>query len=109
MRMQTAGAIFVSHSPSMMRKFCTAGAVLDQGRLTHYDDLDEAIAHYEKMVSKDDNSTAEQRAIDRDKRLAEAAARKAAAAVRRAEMDAKREAVARRRADAAARKGPRQP
>ena len=38
--------LFVSHVPAMLRKFCTSGAVLQDGRLTRYDDLDQAIAAY---------------------------------------------------------------
>jgi capsular polysaccharide transport system ATP-binding protein len=39
--------LFVSHVPAMLRQFCTSGAVLQDGRLTRYDDLDQAIAAYE--------------------------------------------------------------
>ena len=42
-RMQKSGAIFVSHGMETLRRFCTAGAVLEQGHLTYYDDLEEAI------------------------------------------------------------------
>lgn len=38
--------LFVSHVPELLRQFCTTGAVLEDGRLTRYDDLDEAIAAY---------------------------------------------------------------
>ena len=49
-RMRDAGAIFVSHSTSMMRSMCQAGAVLEKGRLTYYDDIDEAIAQHERNM-----------------------------------------------------------
>ncbi len=43
-RMGKSGAIFVSHGMETVRRFCTAGAVLEQGQLTYYDDIEEAIA-----------------------------------------------------------------
>ena len=49
-RMRTSGALVVSHSMGMMRDMCNAGAVLEEGRLTYYPDIDEAIACYEAMV-----------------------------------------------------------
>ena len=45
-RVRNAGALFVSHSMGMMREMCQAGAVLEQGRIHYYDDLEEAIAHH---------------------------------------------------------------
>ena len=38
--------LLVSHQPETVRAFCTSGAVLIDGRLTRYDNLDEAIAAY---------------------------------------------------------------
>jgi capsular polysaccharide transport system ATP-binding protein len=38
--------VMVSHEPEVLRDHCTCGAVLHDGRLTAYDDLDEAIAAY---------------------------------------------------------------
>ncbi len=49
-RMRDAGALFVSHSPIMVRQLCDMGAVLENGRLTLYDDVDEAIAQHEKNM-----------------------------------------------------------
>ena len=43
-RLQHAGLILVTHSPSLVRQLCTRAAVLDQGTLTFYEDLDEALA-----------------------------------------------------------------
>ncbi len=51
LRMQESGAIFVSHSMPMVRRMCTMGAVLDSGRLQMFDDLDEAIAHHERLLA----------------------------------------------------------
>lgn len=49
-RMQSAGAIVVSHSMDMVRNLCTAGAVLEGGKLIYYDDLDAAIAHHNRNM-----------------------------------------------------------
>jgi capsular polysaccharide transport system ATP-binding protein len=46
-RLGQAGAIVVSHAPAQLRAVCTAGAVLENGRLRMFDTLDEAIAVYE--------------------------------------------------------------
>lgn len=45
-RMRRSGAVFVSHSMGMIRQLCTAGAVIDSGRLHYYDDIEDAIAHH---------------------------------------------------------------
>jgi len=50
-RMKNAGAIFVSHSMSTMREMCEAGAVLEDGHLTYYDDIEDAIAHHEQNMA----------------------------------------------------------
>jgi len=39
----------VSHSPALVRRLCTRAAVLDQGILTFYEDLDEALATYNAL------------------------------------------------------------
>lgn len=52
-RMETAGAIVVSHSTPQLRLLCTAGLVLENGKCTYYEDIDEAIAqHQVNMGSK---------------------------------------------------------
>lgn len=43
-RMKFAGALMVSHSDQQLRNFCEAGAVLEDGRLTYFDDVNDAIA-----------------------------------------------------------------
>ncbi|MBL4811246.1 MAG: ABC transporter ATP-binding protein [Rhodobacteraceae bacterium] len=45
-RMENAGAVFVSHGMAQMREMCDAGAVLEHGRLTYYDDILDAIDHH---------------------------------------------------------------
>jgi capsular polysaccharide transport system ATP-binding protein len=49
-RMTDAGAIVVSHSVSEVRRLCDMAAVLDRGRLTMFDDVDEAIAHHHRLM-----------------------------------------------------------
>lgn len=54
-RMQTAGAIVVSHSTAQLRKLCQSAAILENGNLTYYEDIDEAIArHHSNMGSDED-------------------------------------------------------
>jgi capsular polysaccharide transport system ATP-binding protein len=43
-RMKDSGAIVVSHSIGVVRQMCTSGAVLENGKLTYFEDLEEAIA-----------------------------------------------------------------
>ncbi len=54
-RMQTAGAIVVSHSTAQLRKLCQSGAILENGKLEYFDDIDAAIArHHANMGSDED-------------------------------------------------------
>ena len=46
-RLGQAGAIVVSHAPAQLRGLCSAGAVLEGGRLRMFGDLEEAIAVYQ--------------------------------------------------------------
>ena len=43
-RMKAAGAVVVSHSMQSLREICQAGAVLENGQLSYYHDLENAIA-----------------------------------------------------------------
>ena len=49
-RMANSSAIMVSHNMGELRTFCDAGVVLNDGRLTYFDDLDEAIKTHEKLM-----------------------------------------------------------
>lgn len=49
-RMREAGAVMVSHSMGQVRQTCDGGAVLENGRLTYYDNVEEAIAHHERNM-----------------------------------------------------------
>ena len=55
-RMQKSGALFVSHQLPMVRELCDIGAVLEDGELTLYDDVEEAIEkHKDNMRSVEEN------------------------------------------------------
>lgn len=45
-RMKDAAGIFVSHSIGTVRELCKAGAVLENGQLTYFDDVEEAIERH---------------------------------------------------------------
>ncbi|SFB05357.1 capsular polysaccharide transport system ATP-binding protein [Rhizobium sp. NFR07] len=46
-RLSDSDVVMVSHSPSTLRDYCQTGIVLEDGKLTYYDDLEEAIAAHE--------------------------------------------------------------
>ena len=46
-RMQDSGSILVSHGTAMLRRNCDMGAVLENGKLTFYEDINEAIEVHE--------------------------------------------------------------
>ncbi len=50
-RLETSGAIVVSHSPDLIRSICTAGAVLEKGHLIYFEDLEEAIDAHERNMA----------------------------------------------------------
>ena len=51
-RMEHAGAVVVSHGMGQIKQLCDAGAVLNEGVLTYYEDVEEAIAvHQQNMKS----------------------------------------------------------
>ncbi len=45
-RLRDSGLVFVSHSIGMMREICQAGAVIENGRLEYFDDVNDAIAQH---------------------------------------------------------------
>ena len=54
-RMESSGAIFVSHSTGMLREMCTSGAVMENGKLAYYEDIDDAIyVHSMNMKRRSD-------------------------------------------------------
>ena len=51
-RLKEARMILVSHSPETMLTYCEAGATLHDGKLTYYDNIKEAVASYNRIVSE---------------------------------------------------------
>ena len=45
-----ASLIIVSHSPATVRRYCDMGAVMSNGDLLIFDQLEDAISHYEQMT-----------------------------------------------------------
>jgi capsular polysaccharide transport system ATP-binding protein len=54
-RMKTAGAVVVSHSVIQLRKLCEAGAVLENGILTYFDDVEDAIERHHFNMGTDED------------------------------------------------------
>lgn len=55
-RMERAGAVVVTHAMGQVRQLCQAGAVLEAGRLTYYEDVEEAIdQHHRNMGSTEED------------------------------------------------------
>lgn len=54
-RMGNAGAVVVTHSMNQLRKFCDAGAILENGKLSYFDDIEEAIAQHHKNMGSDED------------------------------------------------------
>jgi capsular polysaccharide transport system ATP-binding protein len=52
-RMRRSGAILVTHSMKQVQRLCQAGAVLEDGKLTYYEDLSEAIAQHQANTGGD--------------------------------------------------------
>lgn len=51
-RMQNASALFISHSYASVRELCSMGAVLEHGKLTLFDDVEEAIAQHDENMRR---------------------------------------------------------
>lgn len=49
-RRARSGLMLVSHGVGAIREYCDRGAILKDGKLTLYDDLDEAIATYRRSI-----------------------------------------------------------
>ena len=49
-RLRSSGAIRVSHGMAKVRELCTAGAVLEDGILTYFDDVEEAIRQHQQNM-----------------------------------------------------------
>lgn len=51
-RMETSGAIVVSHSEGIIRRMCNMGVVLENGKIVVYDNIDDALEHHKENLSK---------------------------------------------------------
>ena len=47
-RLKDAGLLMTSHSPDVIRSYCTAGLVLEGGRARYFEDVEAAIAVHER-------------------------------------------------------------
>ena len=50
-RLKDAGVMMVSHSTNTIRSYCTAGIVLEKGRVRYFPDVEEAIAVHEANMA----------------------------------------------------------
>ena len=50
-RLINSRVIMVSHATEMLLTYCEVGAILHQGRLKFYDDIRDAVSHYNDIVS----------------------------------------------------------
>jgi capsular polysaccharide transport system ATP-binding protein len=46
-RMKTAGAVVVTHSMAQLRQLCDSGAVLENGQLTYFENIEDAIHQHQ--------------------------------------------------------------
>ncbi|MEO8241606.1 MAG: ABC transporter ATP-binding protein [bacterium] len=53
-RVLNSGAIVVTHSEKLMKSMCTAGAVLENGHLTYFDDVEEALEQHARNTLGED-------------------------------------------------------
>jgi len=51
-RLKTSGAIVVSHSRKLVRRLCQSGAVLEDGVLTYFDRIEDAIWQHKRNMEK---------------------------------------------------------
>ena len=51
-RMERSGSIVVTHSPPMVRRMCQMAAVLEEGKLVFYDDIDAALEHHDENLNR---------------------------------------------------------
>ena len=50
-RLSNSDVIMVSHAPDTIRKFCSAAAILEKGEVRYFDDVNEGIKVYERMMA----------------------------------------------------------
>lgn len=52
-RITQSGAVMVTHNMAQVKRLCTLAGVLEDGRLSFYEDVDEAIAHHQELMKSD--------------------------------------------------------
>lgn len=52
-RITQSGAVMVTHNMAQVKRLCTLAGVLEDGRLSFYDDVDVAIAHHQELMKSD--------------------------------------------------------
>ncbi len=50
-RVKSASAVMVSHNMNELRQFCDSGIVLEKGRVTYFEDVEDAIEVHERRLS----------------------------------------------------------
>ncbi len=56
-KLERADMIMVAHSPALLRKYCNAAAILRNGRLEFFDDLEAGIAAYNRLIKEQQDRT----------------------------------------------------
>ena len=51
-RLENSGAVMVSHSMDLVKRLCTEGAVIEDGRMTYYQDIQSAVDHHLENARK---------------------------------------------------------
>jgi len=54
-RLRNAGAVVVTHSAMQVRNLCDAGAVLENGKLHYYDDVEAALDHHHRNIGSNED------------------------------------------------------
>ena len=54
-RLETASAVVVSHSKGIVREICDKGAVLENGKITLFDNIEDAITQHEQYMGVKQN------------------------------------------------------
>lgn len=49
-RLETSGAIMVTHAPGQVRRLCRHAAILEEGRLHYYTDVEAALDHHRALL-----------------------------------------------------------
>ena len=51
-RLENSGAVMVSHSMDLVKRLCTEGAVIEDGKMTYYTDIQSAVEHHLENARK---------------------------------------------------------